>query len=432
MVDTFNRVIGSTGIFKDQGFRNLFIATAASAASVSIARLAIPLVAVTALDVGEFEVGLVSTFLTLPFLLIGLPAGVWVDRLRRRNILAFCQLARSAILISIPLFWWVGLLSIWQLYATVLLFGSCNVFFDVAYQSYLPSLIGRDRVLEGNAKLVGVQQVFAVGGPSLGGQVVALLTAPVSFVVTSVGLAVASTSIFRIRTVEKAPVRRPESRMFKEVEYGLRLVWGHARLLAIAGSTAWLNLTSYAVYTVTMLFLARTLELSPALIGLFLSVSGVGGLLGSFFSRRMSEKFGPGPAMWLILLIGSPFALVLAFVDSGWSLWIAACANGVTAFMTVVYNVTQISCVQALAPDEYLGRVNATMRFLTWSAMPAGSALGGAVAGWLGSREALLVCAAAGCVAFFPILLSPLRGMRKFPSLSDEDDAAPEGASARG
>ncbi|WP_223660390.1 MFS transporter [Streptomyces angustmyceticus] len=426
---------GCRGLFGDQGFRNLFVATAASAASVSIARIAIPLVAVLALDVGEFEVGLVSTFLTLPFLLIGLPAGVWVDRLRRRRILAFCQLARSVILISIPLCWWADLLSIWQLYATVLLFGSCNVFFDVAYQSYLPSLVGRDKVLEGNAKLVGVQQVFAVGGPSLGGQVVALLTAPVSFVVTSVGLAVASISIFRIRTVEKAPVRRPESRMLKDVAAGLRLVWRNARILAIAGSTAWLNVTSYAVYTVTMLFLARTLDLSPALIGLFLSVSGVGGLLGSFFSKRISEKFGPGPAMWLILLIGSPFALVLPFVDSGWSLWVAACANGFTAFMTVVYNVTQVSCTQALTPDEYLGRVNATMRFLTWSVMPAGSMLGGAVAGWLGSREALLVCAAAGCLAFLPILLSPLRGMRKFPSLSDENDAAPEdpeGAVARG
>ncbi|WP_406122409.1 MFS transporter [Streptomyces canus] len=422
-------MIRAAGIFGDQGFRNLFVATAVSAASVSIARIATPLVAVIALDVGEFEVGLVSTFLTLPFLLIGLPAGVWVDRLSRRNMLAFCQLARSVILISIPLFWWMDLLSIWQLYITVLLFGSCNVFFDVAYQSYLPSLIGRDRVLEGNAKLVGVQQVFAVGGPSLGGQVVALLSAPVSFVVTSVGLAVSSVCIFRIRAVEKAPVRRPESRMLKEVVAGLRLVWGNAQLRAIAGSTAWLNLTSYAVYTVTMIFLARTLDLSAALIGLFLSVSGAGGLLGSFFSRRISEKVGPGPVMWLILFIGSPFALVLPFVGSDWTLWIAAFTNGITAFMTVVYNVTQVSCTQALTSDEYLGRVNATMRFLTWSVMPIGSMVGGAVADWLGSREALFVCAAVGCLAFIPILSSPLRGMRRFPSLSDGGDESPEGSS---
>ncbi|MFF2744207.1 MFS transporter [Kitasatospora sp. NPDC058048] len=418
------------GILEDRGFRGLFAATAVSAASVSVARIAIPLVAVLALDAGEFEVGLVSTFLTLPFLLVGLPAGVWVDRLRRHRILVLCQLARSLILLSIPLCWWVDLLSIWQLYATVLLFGVCNVFFDVAYQSYLPSLVGRDRVLEGNAKLTGVQQVFAVGGPSLGGQAVALLTAPVSFVVTSVGLLISSACIARIRADEAEPVRRPESRMLQEIGAGLRLVRGSSRLLAIAGSSAWLNLTWYAAYTVMMLFLARTLDLSPALIGIFLSVSGAGGLLGSFLARRISEKAGPGPAMWLILLLGSPFALVLPFVGSGWTLWIAACADGVTAFMIVVYNVTQVSCTQTLTPNEYLGRVNATMRFLTWSFMPVGSMLGGAAAGWLGVRQGIFVCAAAGCFAFIPILLSPLRTMRKFPSSPNGDDEAPEGVAA--
>ncbi|MEU8652145.1 MFS transporter [Streptomyces sp. NPDC048737] len=411
-------------LLKDGGFRNLFSATAVSAASVSVARIAIPLVAVLALDVGEFEVGLVSTFLTLPFLLVGLPAGVWVDRLRRRPVLVFSQLARSVILLSIPLSWWFGFLTIWQVYATVLLFGICNVFYDVAYQSYLPTVVGRGRVLEANAKLTGVQQVFAVGGPSLGGQVVALLTAPVSFLVTSVGLAVSTLCITRIRVEERPAARTARSRMLPEVGAGLRLVLRDPRLLAIAGSTAWLNLTSYAVYTVTMLFLARTLELSPTLIGLFLSVSAVGGLLGSFVSKRISEKFGPGPAMWLILLLGSPFALVLPVVGADWVLWVGALANGVVAFMTVVYNVTQVSCTQALTPDGFLGRVNASMRFLTWSVMPLGSMLGGLVSGLLGAREALFVCAAAGCLAFIPIVFSPLRAMRKFPLQS----AGPEEA----
>ncbi|MFI9262200.1 MFS transporter [Streptomyces sioyaensis] len=422
-----------SGLLGDRGFRNVFAATAVSAASVSVARIAIPLVAVIALDVGGFEVGLVSTFLTLPFLLIGLPAGVWVDRLQRRRILIFCQSARAIILFSIPLSWWFGVLSIWQLYAVVLIFGACNVFFDVAYQSYLPSLVGRGRILEANAKLTSVQQVFAVGGPSLGGQVVAALTAPVAFVVTSVGLAVSSLLLTRVRAVQEEPVRPAGSNMLREVGAGLRFVHRDARLFAIAGATAWLNLTAYAVYTVTMLFLARTLHLSPALIGVFLSVSAVGGLLGAFASRRISEKFGPGYTMWLILLVGSPFALVLPLVAEagGWALWLAACANGITAFMTVVYNVTQVSCTQALTPDELLGRVNATMRFLTWSVMPLGSMLGGAAGTWLGSREALFVCAGAGCLAFFPILFSPLRTMKQLPSFKgDETSNGAAGAAA--
>ncbi|KOV31893.1 hypothetical protein ADK60_14435 [Streptomyces sp. XY431] len=409
------------GIFEDRGFRELFAATTVSAASVGVARIAVPLVAVLALDAGEFEVGLVSAFLTLPFLLVGLPAGVWVDRLPRRRILVLCQLARAVILLSVPLSWWLDLLSIRQLYATVLLFGACNVFYDVAYQSFLPGLVGRDRVLEGNAKLTGVQQVFAVGGPSLGGQAVALLTAPVSFVVTGAGLLVSAVCLARIPADEERPVRRPESRMLKEIGAGLRLVRRSPRLLAVAGSSAWLNLTWYAAYTVMMVFLARTLDLSPALIGLFLSVSGAGGLLGSLLARRISERVGPGPAMWLVLCLGSPFALVLPLVGSGWTLWLAACADGVTAFMIVVHNINQVSCTQALTPDAYLGRVNATMRFLTWSFMPLGSLLGGAAAGWLGTRRGLFVCAAAGCLAFLPILLSPLRTMRQFPTSPESD-----------
>ncbi|MGW1811170.1 MFS transporter [Streptomyces sp. NPDC002078] len=418
----------ASGLLKDGGFRNLYTATGVSAASVSVARIAIPLVAVLALDVSGFEVGLVSTFLTLPFLLVGLPAGVWVDRLRRKPILVFCQLARAIILLSIPLSWWGGFLTIWQLYAAVLIFGTCNVFYDVAYQSYLPTVVGRERVLEANAKLTGVQQVFAVGGPSLGGQVVALLTAPISFVVTSVGLAVSSLCITRIRAEERTAARPGGSHMLSELGAGLRLVRRDRRLLAMAGSTAWLNLTSYAAYTVTMLFLARTLGLSPMLIGLFLSVSAIGGLLGSFVAKGISEKVGPGPAMWLILLTGSPFALVLPLVGAGWTLWIGALANGIVAFMTVVYNVTQVSCTQTLTEEAFLGRVNASMRFLTWSVMPLGSMLGGAATGWVTPREALLLCAVASCFAFIPVLISPLRAMRRFPALSNDEEEALQGS----
>ncbi|MFJ2132456.1 MFS transporter [Streptomyces sp. NPDC087228] len=408
------------GLLQNRAFRNLFIATTVSAASVSVARIAIPLSAVLALSASGFEVGLVSAFLTLPFLLVGLPAGVWVDRVRRRSVLIISQLARALVLFSIPLSWWTGTLTIWQLYAAVILFGTCNVFYDVAYHSFLPQVAGREKLLEANSRITGVQQVFEVGGPSFGGQLVALLTAPISFVVTSVGLAISSWCVVRIDVVEEAPAREEKSRMIPEVAAGLRMVRNDSRLLAIAGSSAWLNLTGYAIYTATMLFLARTLELSPGWIGAFFSIGGLGGLLGALAANRLSRALGHGRVMWLILLVGCPFSLLLPMVGSSWTLWLGACTNGVVTLTSVVYNVAQLSFCQAVTPDHLLGRMNATMRFLTWSVMPIGSILGGMVAGWLGPREGLFACAAASCVAFIPLLFSPLRGMRDLsPSVPD-------------
>ena len=395
---------------------------------VSVARIAIPLVAVSALKMGALEVGLVSTFLTLPSLLIGLPAGFWVDRASRRSVLVACQLARALILLTIPAAWWLGVLTVWQLFAAVLLFGSCNVFYDVAYQSFLPQLVARDNLLAANARLTSVSQISLVCGPAVGGQLIALCTAPFSFLITGVGLVFSSIFVMRIRSPFEAPARPPRTRMLGEVASGMRIVRQNNRLLALALSSGWQNLTSYAAYAVTVLFLARNLGLSAGLIGIYYSIVGLGGVAAAFVARAMSIRIGHGRAMWILLLLGSPFSLVLPLVRPGWSVWAAACANAVVAFASVAFSISQVSSCQAMTPDAYLGKVNATMRFVTWSVMPVAALIGGALGSWIGPRDTLFVTCGAGCLAFLPVFLSPWRRMREMPSLMDLPKPARAGA----
>ncbi|MFD0885534.1 MFS transporter [Streptosporangium algeriense] len=402
----------------DADFRGLLYATTSSAAGVAIARIAIPLTVIITLHGGPLEAGITSALLTAPFFLIGLPAGAWVDRLPKRRLLLVCQAGRGAILLTIPVAWWLGILSFWYLYAVVLLFGALNVFYDVAYQSYLPTLVGREKVLDGNSRLESIRQVVALGGPAFGGQLVAALTAPVAFVTTSVGLMFSSLFLSRIKRPETTPVRNPRQNIWAEARDGIVYLWSNAYLRSIAVSTGWLNLTGMAAYTVTMVLLASTLRLSPGAIGLFFSVVGVGGIAAAFTVNRINRFLGAGRSMWLVLLVGSPFALVLPAVDNGWTLWVGAFANAVVAFMTVVYNVTEVSYTQAVTPDGKLGRVNASMRFVTWSMMPLGSLLGGFVADLAGTRAGLLICAVAGCLAFVPVWLSPWRRTRELPAVT--------------
>lgn len=405
-----------------RSFRNLFAATTASAAGVAVAGLAIPLVAVDVLRASSFEAGLVSAMLTAPFLLIGLPAGAWVDRLDRRRVLVTCQLLRGALLALVPVVWSLDLLSIPFLVGVVFLFGVCNVLHDVAYFTFLPEIVPDDRLVPANGRIESVRQAIGVAGPAAAGQVVAVLTAPVSLAVTSVLLATSSSFLARTRrTSTAAPARDGVDEPLRAaVVAGMQLVLGDPRLRALAGSSAIVNFCAAAAFPVTTVLLVQDLELSAATIGVIYSITGLGGFVGASTSRRLLERVGHGRALWLVPLLGSPFLLLMPFATRSWVLWAAAAGTAVAAAATVTFNVGNVSACQLLAPRALLGRVNATVRFLTWSAMPLGSLLGGAVASALGTRTGLLLVSGLGCLAFLPVLRSPLRGTRELSTVTPE------------
>ncbi len=431
------------GLLRDHDYRQLFAATTVAQVGVHVTRLAIPLIAVVALEATPFEVGVLGAVTMAPFLLVGLPAGAWVDRMRRRHVLIVGDLGRAALFASIPVAWWLDALTIWQLYAVAFGVGVLTVFFDVAYQSYLPGLVGRERLVEGNSLLEGVRGVAELGGPALAGHIVKLLTAPVALLVDAVAMAASALFVTRIRKPEPKPVRQPGARLSHEIREGLRFVLGHRLLRAIVACTALSNLFHSAYGAMVILYLERGLGLDAGTIGVVFSVSGVGGLLGAAMARRLADRIGPGPLLWLSMLIASPSTLLLPLVAApGWRLWVAAAGMAVFGFAVVVYNVTQVSFRQAITPDRLLGRMNATVRFLVWGVMPIGSFLGGVLGAAVGVRTTLVVTAAATCLGFLPIFLSPLRTMRTLPTAPPEpgttsggelpgpDGAAPEPVAA--
>lgn len=408
------------GLLRDYDYRQLFASTTVSQFGFHLTALALPLVAIVTLTASPFQVGLLVAVEMAPFLLIGLPAGAWVDRMRRRSVLIVGDLGRGLVLVTVPLAWWAGVLTIWQLYAVAFGFGVLTVFFDVAYQSYLPHLVGRENLVEGNAKLESVRAVAQLGGPALAGQLIRLLTAPVALLVNGVAMAASALFVVGIRKREEKPARSPDAHLLREIKEGLRFVLGHPLLRAIVTCTALFNLLSSAYYPMLLVYLPRGLRLDAGTIGLVLTVMGAGGLLGAALARRLAGWLGQGPAIWLSVAVTAPFLLFMPLIaEPGWRLWAAAAALFVMSIGVVVYNVTQVSFRQAVTPDHLLGRMNATIRFLVFGTMPLGGLLGGALGEWLGVRNALLIVALAECFAFLPVFLSPLRRMRTLPTAPD-------------
>ncbi|WP_246079999.1 MFS transporter [Nonomuraea mesophila] len=405
-------------LLSDRGFRRLFLADTASQAGSQVLVLALPLVAVSALDASELEVGVLAAFQTLAFVLIGLPAGAIVDRLPKRAVMVVADWVRALVLASVPAAWWLGALSIHQLYAVALALGVCTVFFDAAYQSYLPHLVGRERLVEGNSALEGVRTVAQLGGPGVGGYLIQFLTAPFALAVTVAGFAWSAVCLATIRRPEPRQ-KHPRAHLGKEIGEGVRFVLGHPLLRRIAACAATANLFVSMSQPAILLLLARELRLEAGTIGLLMAAGGVGGVSGALLNARLARRFGQGPTMWLAIALTAPLMFLLQWVAADWRLALFVVFEFFFGAGAVVFNVTQLSFRQAITPEQLLGRMNATIRFLVWGMMPLGALFGGVLSEAVGVRHTLLAAAAGVCLPFLWLVTSPLRGMRELPMTGD-------------
>lgn len=409
------------GLWHHLDFRRLWIGETVSQFGTMVSGIALPLVAILIVHASTFEVGLLATFESLAFLIVGLPAGAWIDRMRFRQVLIVNDLLRAAAMGSIPVAQALGVLTIGQLYVVALVIGVCTVFFDVAYQSYLPELVDRTLLVEGNAKLQASESVAQVAGPSIGGLLIQALTAPYAILIDAISFLWSAAWVGAIQTKVPKPARKPDRHLGREIAEGLRFVLGNRLLRSIAMCTGSANLCSSAAFAVYYVLLARELHLSAGVIGLIMSTSAIGGVVGSLLATRIARRFGQGPTIWMSAALGGPMMLVGPFVHRDWTLGLLAVAQIGLWTAVVVYNITQVSFRQGLCPPALLGRMNATMRFLVWGTMPIGALLGGILGSWLGVRHALLIAAIGSCFAFVPVFLSPLRRMRELPSYEEPD-----------
>ena len=420
------------GLWRHGDFLKLWTAETISQFGSQVGNLALPLVAVISLESSPFEVATLGTILFLPFMLFTIPAGVWVDRLPRRPILIAGDLGRFVLLATVPIAYAFDALTIWQLYAVGFTYGICTVFFDVAYQSYLPSLVTREHLIDGNSKLEVSRSAAQLGGPGLGGLTVQILTAPYAVLADAISFLASGVFLLGIRKDEPIPEReegaaRPS--MLREARDGLGYVLGHRYLRAIAGTTGISNFATSLAFAVFLVYAVRTLGLSAAAIGILFSVGSIGSMVGALFGRRIAAKLGVGPTIIAAAAIFGPAMLLIPAAPASFPYPFLVAGMILFGFAGVTYNITQLSYRQAVTPERMLGRMNSVMRFIVWGIMPVGTLLGGALATWIGLREAMWVGAAIGSLACLPVLFSPVRGLREMPEPAPPEPTSPAGSS---
>ena len=369
------------------------------------------------LEESAFKIAALTSVEFLPFLLFTLPAGVWVDRLRRKPILVLGNVGRAVALLSVPIVYWVGGLTIWQLYVVGFAVGTCTVFFDVAYQSYIPALVGREDVVEANSKLEISRAAANIAGPGMAGGLIALLTAPVAVLVDAVSYAISAVLLFGIRKQEEAPPRAERRSLRDELGEGLRYVFRNPYQRTMVVMTALSNFFGQVVFSILLVYAVRELDLSAATIGIALAIGNLGTLASALTAKRIGERLGVGRTILLASCLFGPGTLLIAFAPEAYALPLIVLAMMVIGFGGILYNVTAISLIQAITPDRILGRANASRRFVVWGVVPLGGFTGGALASTIGLRETMVVGALGGLLTIVPILVSPLRSVGKMSEL---------------
>lgn len=403
------------GLWRHPDFVRFWGAQTISQVGSQVTFLALPLTAILVLDAGAFAVAALAAVEWAPWLLFSLPAGAWVDRMARRPVLIATDVGRAAALLSIPLAYAFDSLTLAHLFAVGFAVGTMTVFFDVAYVAYLPSLVERRQLAEGNAKLEATRSGAQIAGPGLAGGLVELLTAPVAILADAVSFLASALLLRRIRSEEAIVPRANGARLRGEIVEGVRFVLSHPYMrpgmLAVAPSNFFWNVA----VSIFLVYAVRSLGLSPATIGLVLMLGNVGVLAGALLATRIAARLGLGPTIVAAMFtVGWPLLLVPAApAEHAPPLFVVAFF--VAGFAGVAVNVVAISLFQATTPDRLQGRATATRRLVNFGVSPLGALAGGALASAVGLRETLWIAAVGATLSFVPLLFSPVRSLRELP-----------------
>jgi MFS family permease len=412
-------------LWHDGNFLRMWSGQSFSQFGAQITELAIPVLAVIVLQATEFEVGLLTAAGVAAFLVVGLPAGAWIDRMRKRHVMIAADLVRAIALATLPLMWWLGILHIWQLYAVALVMGIATVFFDVSYQSLIPSLVKPAQIAEANGKLESTAQVANIAGPAVGGWLVGILTAPIAILGTVLTYVASFAVLSFTRDREVVAPSHERAPIITEIGEGLRWVFGNRYLRRIVGTTGLSNFASNVSFTLLPIFLLRELGFSPASMGLIFALGSVGGLLGAVATPRVVRRIGEARAIPVSAIGFSLSALLLpiAAVVPVFALPLLIAQGFIGGFMVLLYNITQVSFRQRITPPRLLGRMNASIRFVVWGVMPIASLLAGAIGAWLGVVPTMWIGAILGLASALFVVLGPFWRLRELP-----DAAASAGA----
>jgi MFS family permease len=406
-------------LWANADFLKLWTGQSISELGTQVSQLAIPIVAAVALHASPIVFSLIAVFGFLPFILFALPAGAWVDRMRRKRVLVVGDAARAVLLATIPITYAFGALTIWQLLAIQFVVGIFTVFFDVAYQSYLPQLVHRDHLIEGNSKLQLTVSIAQVAGPSLSGGLIAAITAPYAIVADTISFIISTLFVARIHKPEHLPERAEgaaKPRMWPEVKEGLNWIVRNPYLRRIAACTGTSNFFGTMGFAIFVLYALRVLHLAPWEIGLVFGAGSVGAIIGAIIVNRIQKRIGVGPTIIATAVLFSLAGIAVPLAPKSFPLPLLIGSFFVTQFGGVAYNITQVSLRQAITPERLQGRMNAAMRWIVWGTIPLGTLLGGGLAQVFTLRTALFVSAIGAIPTFLFVLFSPLRHMHGMPA----------------
>jgi MFS family permease len=395
-------------LLRHHDFRSLWLGAAFSQFAARMISFGLPLVAIQQAHATPWQVGLVSVLSTVAFAVVGLPAGAIVDRVRQRRLLVWSDAGRAVLVavLALPL---LGTGALGPVYLVALGTGVLAVFFDVAHQSYLPKLIGRDDLVAGNGNLTTVSMVAQVAGPVVAGGVIAVVNLHGAMLVIALAFVVSALFLTRITAPDPRPAPAADRHLGREIRAGLRFVLRHPVLRRIALAGGLYNLFALVIQSIVTVRLVRDLGLSAAGAAVYFTAGGAGGVVGALVATRLAERIGRHRVIGLSLLVTAPFALLTPLIDTGGQVWLAAAGYAIVSVGAVVFNVAQVSARQEVCPDELLGRMNATLRFLLWGSMPLGALLGSACAATIGARGALWVGAVGMVLACLPVCLTGAR-----------------------
>ena len=407
------------GLWLSRDFRKLWASLTVTSYGTQITNLALPLTAALLLHATPMQMGILVALETLPFALFSLHAGVVLDRVRKLPVVIAADLGRGLALIAIPVAAWFDSLSIELLFGVGFLCGVQNVVGGAAYQVLLAQMAGRKRLVEANAKTALGETSAALIGPGLAGGLIHALTAPFAIAVDACSFFVSALMLRRIEAKSDVPHARGETGIWREIGEGLRLVWENRTLRALAWLAGLWQFLHHMQIAVLILFATRQLSLSPGAIGFAYACGGLGCVLASAFAERLSRRFGVGSAIVHGLMLTAVGWQAFALLGGTGTAAMLALGGAMLVFDfgAILYAINYLALRQAITPDRLLGRMTATMRFLTVAAAPLGALVGGALATAIGLRGALLTVAALGIgLAAAAVLWSPVRRHRVLPT----------------
>ncbi|MEU4194556.1 MFS transporter [Kribbella sp. NPDC026611] len=403
-------------ILRHPNFRRLWAADLLSQLGSRLSMGAIPLLAVLVLNASTLQVSLLRTCETAAWLVLGLFAGAWADRIRCRPVLVVADLLRAVLLASIPVAWWFDVLTLTQVYAVLVPVGVLTVLFDVAHNSYLPRLLERDRLLPGNAKLAANHSIAAVIGAGASGVLVQWVGAALTIGLDALSFLWSALWLRSIKAPEARPVQPERPNLRREIAEGLRYVFRHPLLRALALNTMTTMLFQAAAGAIMVVYLVRGVHLQPATIGI-LSMIGLGGaIVASAVTEKLSRRYGDARTLLLSATgIGVAFT-IQAMTAPGWQVSWFVVGTLLAGFCIIVSYILQVSTQQQLCPPALQGRMSATMSFVGWGAAPLGSLLGGILATAFGLHTTLWLAGLGTLAGTAFLYFSPLRRLRTIPA----------------